>query len=223
MICAGMATVRERERLFRKALNSICGQVDNITVVLNNYDTVPLWLSKMRNVNCVLSDNRLGDAGKFLHIDQCNGFYVSVDDDLIYPPNYVPYMMSKYMQHVGSIITLHGKLFKRPIESSHRGITQSFHCLRPVKGDHIVDTGGTGVMLLNTNDIKISINDFIVPNMADIWLSKLAKEQGVNIVVVEHNHGWLKYLNPVKTIWGAHDREKDAYQAKVLSSFLESV
>ncbi len=219
MITCGIATLPDRELSFKQTIESIYPQVDKIICVLNLYDTVPVWLQRMKRVEAIIGDNSLGDAGKFLEVVDCKGYYFSCDDDLYYPVGYVNYMIAGMNKH-GCIVTLHGKCFtNRPIKSYHRGWTTSIHCLHTCVQDTLVDVGGTGVMAFNTSKFKLSIGDFPYPNMADIWVAKRAKEQGVNIMALAHRGGYLRYMPPKgKTIW--ENSKNDPYPTEVLNSFL---
>ena len=227
MIVGGIATIPSREHTLKLVLDSIVPQVTTLFVALNGYTEVPDWIHKTYNsdgfihVTTILNNNSKGDAMKFAMADIPDNLYFSFDDDLIYPENYCSYMLSKYKDHPKSIITLHGKVFSKPITSSHRGIKENYRCLNTVVGDHVVETGGTGVMMFNTNEVKVNLDMFNHPNMADIWMGKIAHEQNIPIVVVEHSAGWLQYIPQAKTIWGDHNREEDIYQAKVLNSYLK--
>ena len=195
--------------------------MDEIYVSLNGHQVCPDLDDTKHKIYYYMLDNSLGDAAKCYDLDKRNGFIFLCDDDLIYPPNYVSYMLSKYNQHKGSIITLHGKVWQKPVRRAHGGYRENYHCLHTVVGDHIVETGGTGVMLFHTDDFRINVNYCLRPNMLDIWIGKRAKELGVKIIVVEHRAGWLRYLSPLKTIWNSHTKEDEAYQVKILRSFLK--
>ena len=221
MITAHIASLPDRENNLRRIIAAISSQVDKIHVALNGYDKIPEWLGNLRYANCELLDNSLGDAARYLHFGEDDGYSFFCDDDLIYSPNYCRYMIHKYNQHKGCLITLHGKIYGRPIISSHRGIIKNYRCLGTVTGDHEVDTGGTGVMLINTRDIKINIGDFLRPNMADIWVAKFAHEQNVKIMVIEHNNNIVHYLPHATRIWRTRSREDIIYETNVLNSFLK--
>ena len=221
MITAHIATIFERENSLRRVISAISPQVGKTYVSLNGYQVEPDWLHTIRNVECELLDNSLGDAARYLHFGEDEGYSFFCDDDLIYSPNYCRYMIHKYNQHKGCLITLHGKIYGRPIISSHRGIIKNYRCLGTVKGDHEVETGGTGVMLINTKDMKINIEDFLRPNMADIWVAKFAHEQNVKIMVIEHNANIVHYLPQATRIWRTRSREDIVYETNILNSFLK--
>jgi len=218
---AQIATLPERLTSLRLSIDSIYKQVDKIYVSLNGHQVCPDYDDIEHKINWVFLDNSLGDAAKAYGLENRKGFIFLVDDDLQYPHDYASYMLSKYEQHKGCIITLHGRVFQRPVRKSHGGHVENYRCLNTVVGDHITHIGGSGVMLFHTDDFRITTADCPRRNMMDIWVGKKAHELGVKIVVVEHKAGWLKYLSPTKTIWGSHTREDEAYQVKILQSFIK--
>jgi len=218
---AHIASIPSRQESLRQCVRSIYNQVDKVYVMLNGYSEVPSFLRELPKVQAEVLDNSLGDAARYSHFGEDDGYSFFCDDDLIYSRNYCQYLIYKYNQHKGCLVTLHGKVYHRPIISAHRGIKENYRCLGTVQGDHIVDTGGTGVMLIKTGDLKISLDDFKKPNMADIWIAKLSHEQNVKIVVVEHKAGIVKYMPQTETIWRSFTKDDDVYQTKVLKHFLE--
>jgi len=221
MRTAHIASIPDREASLFQTLLSLTNQVKRIYVALNGYRKIPDYSKNFNNIEFHLMNNSLGDAAKFAFVNKVSGFVFTCDDDLIYKPGYCDYMISKYNEFPGCIISLHGKKFVRPVIRAHRGFEENYHCFNPVLGNHYVDTGGTGVMLFNTKDIKLSIEMFPIKNMADIWVGKAAVEQNVKIVVVEHSGHWLRYITPKNTIWSDHTQEQDVCQVRILNSFLK--
>ena len=210
----------QREESLNRTVDSLLPQVDMIFVALNGYDKVPAFLENNKKIVYALMDNKLGDAAKFYDVDQRNGFVLTCDDDLAYPPEYVKYMVDGVKRHKG-VVTLLGKCYdKRPVYSFRSGYTRIYRCLVAVKGDHVVDVGGTGVMAFHTDLIKLSVDDFPKKNMADIWLSKAAKEQGVSITVLSHPARYVSHKRYSQRIW-ITERGGDKYQTEVLNSFLK--
>jgi hypothetical protein len=189
--------------------------------MLNGHEEYPDYYDVGHKITFHKMNNSLGDAAKVFGLENRNGFIFLVDDDLEYPPNYCSYMLSRYERHKECIISLHGRVFQNPVRKSHGGHKENYRCLNSVAGDHVTDIGGSGVMLFHTDDFRITTADCPQKNMLDIWIGKKAHELGVKIVVVEHKVGWLKYLSPTKTIWDSHTREDEAYQVKILQSFVK--
>ena len=217
---AHIASLPDREDSLGRTINSLYPYVDEIWAMLNNYDHIPSFPDPGNKIHYVSLKNEYGDAAKFLDFDKREGYVFICDDDLTYGHDYVPYMLSRYKYYGNRIITIHGKVYARPVRTVHGGYVKNYHCLSDVRGDHEVDIGGTGVMLINTKDININISDFPYPNMADIWLGKLAHEQGVKIMVVDHYSGIVVHSPPPTTIYHSLSSEANKYQVAVLNSFL---
>ena len=219
MITCGIATLVEREQSFRVVLDHLYPQVDRIYAVLNNYDEIPEWLTLYPKVVAVLGRNNLCDNSKFLFVDQCEGYFLSWDDDLVMPSGCVEYLKSKVDEY-NCIVTLHGKRFGRSTKNYRKDFLFRVHCLRDCIVDVRVQLGGTGCMMFHTKDFHPSIGDFGEPLMADIWLSAAAAKAGVKIMAVRHTADYLTYIPPVDTpIW---NREHDVeFQTGVINEMLK--
>jgi hypothetical protein len=186
----------KRHEFLLKTIDSIYMQADVINIALNGYKSLPDDLID-RKINLYLTDNSIGDGFKFLCLMESEGYYFTIDDDLIYPPEYAWLMIDRYIS-LGSksIVTLHGRRFNSfPIESYYRTKSNVYQCLKNVDADQIVHSGGTGVMMFHTDLLSFPINEIKAPNMADVWLAKIARERNIPITVLKHPQGFLKYQN----------------------------
>jgi len=189
-----------------RSLESIYDQCDEINVCLNNHNgEIPDILYRDK-VNLFFTDNSKGDAFKFLMLEESNGYFLTIDDDLIYPEGYVDHMVNKCIEHGNKkIITLHGRSFSSfPINSYYKSASERYACLENVKNDVIVQFGGTGVMCFHTSLLKVSIDDFLYPNMADIWIGKFAKQRNIPILCLQHSKGYIGYIHQNTTIFNEH-------------------
>lgn len=214
MITAQIASIPSRRGMLKKVVESLRPQVDKLQVALNNYNSTPEFL---RGCEVVHLDNSTGDAAKFYNVGNVKGYIFTCDDDIVYPQKYVKYMVSKVKQY-RSIVTLHGRAYPRPFQCYRSGT--NYHCIGTVKKDVKVDLGGTGVMAWHSDIIRVKYSDFKIRNMADVWMAKLAHEQKVSIICVAHNTGYLRYLNPIDTIWREQRKNNFAVQDSILKSFL---
>lgn len=217
-----VATYKRDEFLF-KTIDSIYNQADEINIALNSHSEIPLKLQNDSKINCYITDNSIGDGFKFYRLIDSDGYYFTVDDDLIYPPGYADFMIEKYNYYKRQyIVTLHGRtFFQYPVQSYYRSPCHSNRCLGTVLKDVFIHFGGTGVMMFHTDLLKFDYNDIKYPNMADIWIGKFAAENGVRIVCLAHNQGYLGYQAEVgeDTIF---DKWKfnDELQTKLTNSIL---
>jgi hypothetical protein len=95
----------------------------------------------------------MGDAGKFYKVQEYdNSYYLSIDDDLIYPSDYVSNIinnLNKYNNDV--IISHHGRTLKPDAKSYYNDAIIKLKCLNLVNNYQEVQFGGTGVMGFHTN------------------------------------------------------------------------
>ena len=218
MTTAHIASLPDREVSLWLAVDSLYNQVDHIYVALNNYETKPKFLDDCR-ITSVLLDNSTGDAAKFYFIQRANGYAIICDDDLIYPGTYVQDMIRGINKHK-CIVTLHGRSFlNKPILDYYQSATNKYRCLDNVVSDVKVDVGGTGVMAFHTGMVKVRYSDFKAPNMADIWMAKIAHDQNVPIMVLAHDKGYLLYTPPKNTIYDNCSKDCE-YQTTLINTIL---
>lgn len=222
-LIAGIASIPEREASLSDTIESIKGQVDRIHVFLNGYFRSPYFLDDAKIKVYRSQDIRnMGDAGKFYKVPE-NCYYFSLDDDLIYPPNYIADLKAKIdAYHRSKVISYHGVSFLNPVvKSYYRGNRRPYSCLNTLDKDTPVHVGGTGVMGFHTSALKVKFEDFKLPNMADIWMYKLSQEQQVGIICASHEAGWLTLNSRVdtqKTIWAEYNKN-DAPQTEIINLF----
>ena len=214
MITANIASVPDREEQLIKTIDSLINQVDQINLCLNNYTKNPYIHHK---VNVVFSDNKHGDAGKFMFVEACddNTYYFSCDDDLIYPENYIHEGCKLIDQY--KIISYHGRTFlKYPIESYYRTPAIRHQCLATTTTTEPVHIAGTGVMGFNTKYFKPPFSIFKEKNMSDIWIGCYAKELGLNIWAIKHLSTYFKYQTVPNTI---HEAKVDncSYETQIVN------
>ena len=168
-VWAGMATMSERSGCRAMAIDSIQSQVDRL-IVANG-------------------DGR-GDKMKFLACHDAPGdtVFLGVDDDLIYPPDYVTTILAGLERHPGCIVSFHGWTIGRHAET----YVENYRCLENVYDDVEVHVAGTGVSAFHLDTIRPVMDDFESIN-ADVWLAVRAQERGIRRVVLEHQSYWLGY------------------------------
>ena len=71
-------------------LESIKGQFDKVRVCLNEFESVPTWLTEIENLEATIPNKNLTDNGKFLGLETLTKpeYYLTLDDDIVYPRNY---------------------------------------------------------------------------------------------------------------------------------------
>lgn len=213
-IVGGVATVPSREETFRRMLASVAPQVDSICVYLSGYTGFLQGLPENCTQNKPL-DDLYGDAGKFIALQEahdCLGgaYYLTFDDDLLYPPDYVETMIAGIERYKRLVVcSFHGRTFGRfPILNYYRSAIRRYACLRDVHKDVSVDVLGTGCMGFHTSALKLNMGDFPSRNMADVHMTVALRRQGVLAICLKHSDGWIKHL-PVDHGRSIYNQHKD--------------
>ena len=230
-VIAQMATIPSRRSILMNAVNSILPQVDELHITLNGYSIseIPYELVASDKITYKITNNDIGDVYKFYDVDKRNGYVVICDDDFIYPPNFVEYMISKVEKYDRkAIIGLHGrKMPPRPITTYWA--VEPYKSLDDVIGDQKVDIIATCATVYHSSTLKISLDDFNGAKTcgffnADIWFSCIAQEQKVDMIVAEHSSDFLTYLSPDGgTVWDQYTISKDKEICDVYNSYFTPV
>jgi hypothetical protein len=218
-VIGGLATIPSRSHTLQRVVDSIVPWVDILHIALNGYTEVPEWLLPYRNVKTTLTDNRLGDAYKFLGCEVKETYFCTFDDDLIINKAHVGRLIDGVDKYKG-VCSYHGRIYPTCPESFLKW-TANYRCLNTVPADVQVNFLGTGCACFSTEHLQITMDMFEEPNMADIWLAKAAHEQGVPMYVLKHGKDFFTYIRPNDTIWKSNTVSSITKQTAVLKSFLK--
>lgn len=192
-----MATVPERLSAALKAINSLYDQTPLIRLYLNNFKDIP---QEFKDDKISIAQGKdLKSSGKLFWAKTPNEHYFCVDDDILYPSDYIKYSLAKLREYNDNvIISYHGRKFdkNKKIQNYFTDRLQYFNFKNAVMKDTPVEVIGNGVSCWNTNNIQIDLDKFRYLYMDDILVSGQAAAQGKNRIVVAHKAGYLK---PIKT------------------------
>ena len=195
-IVCGVATTYDRKNSLKDSVLSIINQVDELIVYQNDYYEIFDFLknSKIKIISSKTTEINKGDAGKFYLVGQYpNCYYLTIDDDIVYPVDYVSSIISglkKYNNNV--VVTHHGRTIKKDFKDYYKDYENYYHYNSNVSGYNKVDMPGTGVMGFHTAKVPILFSDFENPNMADIIVGTKMKKIGVYCICLPHQNNWLK-------------------------------
>lgn len=166
-VWAGMATLSDRNESRAMAVTSLLPQVDRL--IVTNGDT-------------------LGDQAKFLGAAEAPDVFIGVDDDLIYPADYVQTIVAGLNRHPGCVVSFHGW----NMGPNGERYVDNYRCLENVWEDVPVHVAGTGVCAIDMATLRPSMDWFRSVN-ADVWLALAAEQRAVPRVVLAHRSYWLGY------------------------------
>tara|TARA_R110001592_G_scaffold72890_7_gene222737 strand:+ start:4424 stop:5173 length:750 start_codon:yes stop_codon:yes gene_type:complete len=240
-VVACVATMPCRAAQLEVACASLLPQVDRMFIYFNDYteEQVPEWAVCEPSITWVTSNEcpygDLGDVGKFFFCSQemkgvfgISGDVFTFDDDIVYPEWYVEQTRQKLSEDSlsSSILSYHGAILQKRCTEYHLQKK-----LFEVKGDVSsltkVHVGGTGCMSFRSSLFSPSLKMFKHTNMADIFIAKWAKENGVEINVLPHRKGDFRILLEAQnTIYEAthhkdgSERDRSAEIKAIVSSII---
>jgi len=136
-VIVGMATTPKRREYATKAIESLN----------DDYDELFLWVND--------TDIDYADNGKFWGLTQIDEdcYYFTVDDDIIYPKDYIKQTI-KAIEDYKTIVTYHGRKLTGLNRNYYKNHKQ-YGCLLTVPEDVEVDVSGTGCTAFRTDYINV--------------------------------------------------------------------
>lgn len=132
---------------------------------------------------------------KFIHTGT-NPYICLADDDLIYPPNYLNYLIrgcEKYQAHV----SLHGTILgKEKLQSYYKNRQKVFMRSQNIENDEEVDiTSNCGSLFKRSfyNDLDKWYDFCGNRSMDDLYVNYFAKKKGIKRMVLAHKKGYLNH------------------------------
>jgi hypothetical protein len=182
-ITANIATHPPRFESLLVTLDSIEGQFDEIRIYLNGYKSVPEELKKYTtHIGYNITDN-----GKFFWSGNKNEYYFTLDDDIVYPDDYVKRTIPLIKDR---IVTYHGR---RLINSNinyydNHKLWAYYH---KVESEKILDVAGTGVMAFNTNIFSPNLWKSSNHKITDLLISLEAHLFKIPIICLPKPSNWF--------------------------------
>lgn len=221
MIVANLATYPPRLGTLPEVIASIIPQVDQLNIVLNEFDSVPDWLEKTPKVRAIIPAQDTKDTGKFLPDTSEADYVFLIDDDIVYPPDYVRETLRRFQDlGPGVAASYHGSLYgvRRSLKLNARSLKRAFravvlgnwHETRKVFPFHkglsepvVVDQIASGVAVLRGSDMPPFAFMESSQKFVDVRLSLWCFRQKLSPVVLARRSGWLIPIRYDETIY--HD------------------
>lgn len=188
-IVIGIATMQGRKKYLEKTLESLVNQGAEIHVYHNNKETIDYT-----------------DNGKFYPLHKFKDepiYFLSCDDDIIYPTTYVQDMVEA-IDLFGRIVTHHGRILLGENRSYYHG-HKAFRCSSEIKENVFLDVAGTGVTGFRTDYFNpINLHESRFQRMSDLVFSLAAAINGKEIVLLTHAKDYFitQDVPEIETIYG---------------------
>lgn len=186
----GIATMRGREEALAQVLTTLAPQADEVFVYLNDdWEQAPEVPGGVPTNVRFFTGVDLGDRGKFAFLDGFSGYYLTCDDDIAYPADYVERMVAALDRHDrAAVVGWHGSIILEDefVGYYTPGSREVFGFHQDVPADQRVHVLGTGVAGFHTDAIVPRLTDMPQANMSDLWLATLARRLDVPMFVLAH-------------------------------------
>lgn len=226
-----VCSIPSREAVFEKTVASIICQCDELHVYLDGYRRIPGFLQKLGDrCKVTMSSQRAGlrDNGKFIHLEHLvknrgAAYYFTIDDDIIYPPDYTNAMLAR-LQQFGNrcAVGVHGVILRDQPSGYFSDRRMVFNFMKPLETEKCVNLLGTGTLAFHTSIFKsFELADFTESGMVDIFFAIACKRLGIPLVAVSRHENWLVDLNPSPEVSLFHEfKGKDHRQSQLVCANL---
>ncbi|MEY4348250.1 MAG: heparosan synthase [Actinomycetota bacterium] len=198
-ITVGLTSFPPREEQLKIAIKSLVDQADCIKLYLNEYTEIPAWLSEFPTVHTTLAvHGDLKEVGKFAQLDDVEGYVSTVDDDIIYPTDYIARSILRLEQYQRKVIIgVHAVRFN-PLNPHYLSDRTVFHFKEPLGSPTPAETMGSGTCTYHTSVIKFTRADFPILGHADLFIGKKSVNEGVPLICVDRPENWLVEIDTPK-------------------------
>jgi hypothetical protein len=192
---AAIATMPSRAETFHKVLAAIRPQVEHVFIYLDGYDAPPSFLQGLDRVSVQRAED-LGDlhaSSRFLCLRHLTAPSVvaMVDDDIIYPENYLEGLAGALHAAQGrAIVGVHGRIFVPPHLSYVRDAVQ-LHFRTGVERACSVHELGVGTCAFVSSVLDVDPRRWDRCDMNDITIATEAQKRGLPRIAVARQAGWL--------------------------------
>jgi hypothetical protein len=209
-----------REDILARAMESIRPQVDVLALYWGgDGDTIPSDVYGF--VDWAYPDSRdcYGSAGKMHWLsDDFAPWYLTFDDDLVYPRDFVERMTDALQAaHGRAIVSTHGRVLHEPHYMTARTVHRTLHAT----AGGPVNLCGSCAMMIDTRVVRPSI--VLAPGLEEVALAVWAQEHRVPMQVVPHTADWITSILPSprkrtwRTVWERTVADKHAARDAVLA------
>jgi hypothetical protein len=188
---ATIATLASRLETFRKVLPVIHAQVDHVYVYLDGYSVPPDFLERFDRVT--IRQAELHASSRFLCLEELSAptVVIIVDDDIVYPQDYVHRLVNVLQGFDGhAIVGVHGRLFIPPHRSYIKNAA-TFHFTEGLApGGHVHELG-IGTCAFLSSVFNVNPREWDRHDMDDIVVATEAQRRGLPRIAVARAAGWL--------------------------------
>ncbi|WP_330926370.1 glycosyltransferase [Candidatus Sororendozoicomonas aggregata] len=212
-ISAAIATYPARKTALLECIRSLVSQVDYLFIYLNEYQDVPVEIKNhpLKNkIICIVDEEGGRRAeGKFHWMKRVNGYYLTCDDDIVYPPDYVTKTINAIeARQRQCVVGYHGIVFKDAVASFKADRKAFYKFTEILTTDQPCHLLGTGVSGFHTQLFK-GVNTQLLgeyPFAVDPAFAVICKAKKIPQRCLAHEGDWLK--SSPHMLYGLHEEKQ---------------
>jgi hypothetical protein len=201
-IFASLCSIPSRQEQLKHVVERIMPQVDHLFVFLDKYPEIPSFLLDSQCITVIRSedyDREFRDNAKFISYNdlKCkydNFFYITCDDDLDYPYDYVATLIDRLESFSRrAIVGVHGVMISEEL-TSYNDCRFIYHFQRAVRPhSKLVNILGSGTLAFHSDVFQsIDIRKWAASGMCDIFLSIEARRSLIPMICIDRSEYWLR-------------------------------
>lgn len=236
MIVANLETYPPRRSALVDVAARIAPQVDQLNIVLNEYDAELPELKSFDNVVQILPAEDTKDVGKFYPDVSDAEFVALIDDDLVYPQDYI-------IRAIESLKALgpgrfcagyHASMYQKPAKPTslktlvrwlrygESRIAEYRKVFTFDKGQSealIVDQVASGTAIMRGTDMPSYAFMAGSQKYVDVRLARWCFENAITPVVLPRSEGWFGRVEFEETIYRTFTKKNPPHVSKEIMSF----
>lgn len=201
-VYVNICSIPQRESKLKRVIGSLINQCDQIYVYLDGYAKIPDFLNHSKiTVNQSTKKGILRDNGKFIMLEKLaasnkDAYYFAVDDDIIYPLDYVNTMIKKLNYYEDKVVIgIHGMTLPKDLDRYFSSRRKVFSFYKSLESDKLVHVLGTGTIAFNTKLFHgFQLNSFACTGMSDIFFAIECKKRHLAQIAIMRHDRWLQEM-----------------------------
>lgn len=216
-VVAALATIPARRAHLARVVEALISQVDELWVFFDQltptdraFAIAELTRAHPKVRSWDPGDFQLGDAAKFTPLRWApqKAVYLTCDDDLGYPCDYVARMLAAVAREPDAVHTAHGGVLRGRVEHWRTTIRHTAYRAGEALGAAVdgvaCNVPGTGCLAARAELLRGFACPPHPPNVADLHLAVWLQRQRIAVRVVGHARGWIQALPDVgPTLWSS--------------------
>lgn len=226
LVYVNVCSIPEREKQLKRVISALYNQCDFIHVYLDGYKKIPDFLLNRKKISVVVCQDKnlsIRDNGKFILLEQLvndglDGYYITVDDDINYPVDYVNSMIKKLNYYDDMVVLgVHGMLLPKNLDRYFSSKRKVFSFYKKLDKDKFVNLLGTGTMAFRISRFKgFALSSLTHTGMADIFWAIECKKRNIPQIAVSRYENWLSEMKE-NTVTLFHEyKDRDEVQTRLL-------